>query len=310
MLKPRIRPSIHVTMRQLMVFESVARLGSLARAAEEMFLSQSTVSSRMRQIADAVGEPLFEQQGRMVKLTPLGEELHAACREIFETWRKFERATMQLKALESGQVRAACASSAGAFMTSMVESFRALHARIDVRLEVAHRDVLLERMARGDDDLYVMSEPPRHFDISAQPFLENPLVAVAPPGHELASAGTVTPARLAQERLLLPPRGAGTRLAIDRFFRERGVSLAEPVEMAIGAPLVPVLLAHSAIAIVAHVAVYGALQDAAVTILDVAGFPIEASWYLVSISERPLTTAARAFAAFALDPEGLWRQRG
>jgi len=74
----------HATLHQLKVFEEVARSGSFTKAAEEMFLSQPTVSQQIKQLTKAVGIPLFEQIGKRIYLTEAGKEVLSACKDISE----------------------------------------------------------------------------------------------------------------------------------------------------------------------------------------------------------------------------------
>jgi LysR family transcriptional regulator, low CO2-responsive transcriptional regulator len=73
----------HGTLRQLSVFEAVARLGSFTRAAEELHMAQPTVSVQIKKLAESVGMPLFEQTGRTIRLTEAGHALDDACRGLF-----------------------------------------------------------------------------------------------------------------------------------------------------------------------------------------------------------------------------------
>ena len=72
------------TLHQLKVFEAAARHGSFTRAAEELYLTQPTISMQVKQLTKAVGMPLFEQIGKRLYLTEAGKQLFAACRDIFE----------------------------------------------------------------------------------------------------------------------------------------------------------------------------------------------------------------------------------
>ena len=67
---------MHVTLRQLNVFEAVARNLSFTRAAEELHLSQPAVSMQVRQLEDSVGLELFEKFGKKIQLSEAGRELH------------------------------------------------------------------------------------------------------------------------------------------------------------------------------------------------------------------------------------------
>jgi DNA-binding transcriptional LysR family regulator len=73
----------HGILPQLMVFEAVARLGSVTRAGEELHLAQPTVSMQLRKLQDALGLRLIEWRGRRMLVTPAGRELQIACAEVF-----------------------------------------------------------------------------------------------------------------------------------------------------------------------------------------------------------------------------------
>jgi len=75
----------HTTLRQFQIFEAIVRLGSFTRAAEELFLTQPTVSMQTKKLSDSIGLPLLEQVGRRVQPTEAGRELYTSVRTIFQT---------------------------------------------------------------------------------------------------------------------------------------------------------------------------------------------------------------------------------
>src|SRR5947199_10345561 len=82
----------HATLRQLKVFESVARNLSFSRAAEELYLTQPAVSTQVRKLQEHVGLPLFEQLGKKIHLTPAGMQMLVSSREIIEKFHEAEEA--------------------------------------------------------------------------------------------------------------------------------------------------------------------------------------------------------------------------
>ncbi len=72
----------HGLFPQLLVFEAVARLGSVTRAAEELHLAQPTASLQLKKLARTLELALFEQQGRRLVLTPAGAALRDSCAEL------------------------------------------------------------------------------------------------------------------------------------------------------------------------------------------------------------------------------------
>jgi len=88
----------HGLFPQMMVFEAVARLGSVTRAAEELHLAQPTVSTQLKKLAQTLDATLFEQQGRGLVLTRAGRELQEVCAELFGV---LERAEQRLAAVRN-----------------------------------------------------------------------------------------------------------------------------------------------------------------------------------------------------------------
>jgi DNA-binding transcriptional LysR family regulator len=295
MEKTRPRPSMHITWRQLKVFETVARLSSFTRAAEELFLAQPTVSMQVKQLSEVVDQPLFVQTGRRIQLTEVGDALYATCRELFDTWSRFEMTAAELKGLKRGRLRLACVTTAKYFVPRLLGPFCDRYPGIDVRLEVANRDAVVERLARNEDDLYIMGMPPQHFDIALHPFLENPLVVIAPSNHPLAGVRDVPLARIADEKLLLRERGSGTRMAAERFFRDHGMELKPRMELATNEAIKFAVAGGLGISVLSRHALALEPMTGEIAVLDVQGFPIRRSWYVVHPGRKDLSVVARTF---------------
>lgn len=289
---------MHVTLRQLKVFETVARLGSFTRAAEELFLSQPTVSMQVKQLSEAVGQPLFEQTGRRIFLTDIGEALFQTCRDMFNTWNRFEMTAADMKGLKKGRLKLACVTTAKYFIPRLLGPFCDRYPGIDVRLDVANREAVVERLARGEDDLYIMTSPPKHFDIAMHPFLENPLVPIAPAGHGLAGQARIPLARFAQERMLLRERGSGTRLAADRMFREQAVELQARMEISSNEAIKQAVAGGLGVSVISRHALALDPMPHDIAVLDVQGFPLQDAWYVVHAGHKQLSVVAQTFFEF------------
>ncbi|MEM8778930.1 MAG: LysR family transcriptional regulator, partial [Cyanobacteria bacterium P01_G01_bin.49] len=107
---------IQATLHQLKVFEATARHGSFTRAAEELFITQPTVSSQIKQLTKSVGLPLFEQIGKRLYLTEAGQALLRTCQDIFERLDNFEMKVADLKGTKQGQLRLGVITTAKYFI--------------------------------------------------------------------------------------------------------------------------------------------------------------------------------------------------
>ncbi len=213
---------MHFTFRQLRAFETVARCASFTRAAAELHVAQPTVSVLVKQLADAVGLPLFEQVGRKIFLTEAGRQLHATCGQLFASWSQFEMTLADLKGMKQGRLRLAAVTTAKYFVPRLLGPFLKRYPGIDAALEVANRESVLQRLMANEDDLYIMGVPPHGVDVEAHPFLENPLVVLAPADHPLAAERHIEFSRLLNEPLILRERGSGTRAVVERHFADHG----------------------------------------------------------------------------------------
>lgn len=288
----------NASLRQLQVFEAVARNLSFTRAAEELFLTQPTVSIQLKQLAEIVGQPLLEQVGKRMYLTDTGRELLKVCRDIFESLSRFEMLVSDMKGVKAGKLRLAVITTAKYFVPRLLGLFCQRYPGIDVSLKVTNRERVLQRMADNQDDLYVLGQPPEHMEVEFEPFLENPLVVLAARNHPLAEKKHILPQRLEEEQFLMREPGSGTRLATEQFFRERGLKLKVRMELGSNEAIKQAVAGGLGIAVLsAHtLALERSTDDLA--ILDVKGFPIRRHWYLAYPKDKQLSVVALAFLEF------------
>ncbi len=288
------------TLHQLKVFEAVARHNSFTRAAEELFLTQPTVSMQVKQLTKAVGLPLFDQVGKRLYLTQAGEKLVKTCREIFDQLDQLEMAVADLKGLKQGRLRVAVITTAKYFVPRLLGPFCQRYPGIDVSLQVTNHEHIINRLNDNLDDLYVMSQLPENIDITSELILENPLIVLAPADHPLVQEKNISLERLAAEPFIMREPGSGTRKVVQSLFDEHQLFLKvrldlgsnEAIKQAIVGGLgISVLSAHT-------LALEGSTSRLA--ILDVEKFPIERYWYAVYPSGKQLSIVARAFLDYLL----------
>lgn len=284
----------HLTFRQLETFVTVARLGSFSRAAETLHLTQPAVSIQIRQVADIVGLPVFEQQGREIRLTAAGHELLQTARELDDSWNRFESAVDDLKGLKRGRLRVALVTTAKYFLPRMLGAFCQRYPDIDIELEVANRARIVERLRANEDDLYIMSFPPEEVDVVATPFLDNPLVVVAPVDYPLP-AGRLTLADLEAHPFLMRETGSGTRKAVDRHLAKAGLSLKVKLSLGSNEAIRDLVATGMGLAILSRHVVGDRPEQEGLRILDVEGFPLQQPWSVVHLRQKILSLPAHAF---------------
>ena len=287
-------PRRHLTFRQLETFATVARLGSFSRAAEALHLTQPAVSIQIRQITESIGLPLFEQSGREIRLTAAGQELLRTARELDDSWNRFESAVDALKGLKKGRLRVALVTTAKYFLPRMLGAFCQRYPDIEIELEVANRARIIERLRANEDDLYIMSFPPEELDVVATPFLDNPLVVVAPAAYPLP-AGPLSLADLAPHPFLLRETGSGTRKAVDRHLAANGLTLKVKLALGSNEAIRDLVASGMGLAILSRHVLGEHPEQEGLRMLEVAGFPLQQPWSVVHLRQKILSLPAHAF---------------
>lgn len=288
----------HGLLPQLAVFQSVARLGSFTRAADELFIAQPTVSIQMKKLSETLGVPLFEQSGKKPILTDAGRELAAACKDIFERLEQIEERLIGLRDLEHGRLRIAATNFGKYFIPKLLGEFCVLHPNIEVAMHIDNLRTLRQRIQENADDLYVMSTLPPEPDLVAHPVLETPIRVYAPAGHRLARNRRISFAQLAEDHFVLREAGASTRRIVQAQSEAHGIALRVRMELASDEAVKQSVIAGLGIGLLPQTIVDAEGSDGALCPLDVVGFPIMQQWHLAYQRDKTLPKVATAFIEF------------
>lgn len=289
------------TLHQLKVFEAVARHSSFTRAAEELFLTQPTVSMQVKQLSKAVGLPLFEQVGKQLYLTTAGQELYATCHDIFEKISQFEIVVADLKGLKQGGLRLSTITTAKYVIPRLLGPFCQRYPGIDVSLTVTNHERVLENLAHNRDDLYIVSQTPEDVDVSFHPFLENPLVVLAPRSHPLAGEKNIPLQRLADEPFIMREPGSGTRKAVQDLFERNGISVKVKLDLGSNEAIKQAIAGGLGISVLSRHTLALEGLNSQITVLDVEEFPIKRYWYIIYPTGKRLSVVARTFFEYLLN---------
>ena len=294
----------HATLRQFQVFEAIVRLGSFTRAAEELFLTQPTVSMQIRKLTDAMGLPLFEHVGRNVKPTEAGLELYEACRRMFETLANLEMKVADLQGMKRGRLSMGVVTTAKYLAPEILGQFSRLHPGIELALEVTNRERIIERMHANEDDLYIMGQAPEgRLEVETYHFAPNPLVLIAPRDHPLVGKKNISLKEISKEPFIMREPGSGIRDATLRVFRSEGLRPQVRMELGSNEAIKHSVVGGLGLAVLsAHTLTLDG-ADGAVAILDVEQFPIMRHWYIVHPKGKELSLVARTCLEFAITSE-------
>ena len=291
----------NATLRQLKVFEAVARNLSFSRAAEELHLTQPAVSSQVKKLEEHAGLPLFEQLGKKIHLTPAGQEMLQSGRVIIQQFHEIELAMTQFKGVSGGKLNVTVISAGDYFFPRLLVDFARRHSGVTLNFGVCNREELLGQLADNLTDLAIMVRPPLDMDTVNEPFAPHPYVIVAAADHPLAGRRRIPVSRLAREPFVVREKGSDTWNSMQEGF---GAHLAQlDIAMAIKSTetIKQAVMAGMGVSFLSAHTISRELRSGSLATLDVQGFPLMLNWYVVHRRHKRLPPVAQAFKRFLLD---------
>ena len=288
---------MHVTLRQLRLVQALADTGSVSGAARATHVTQPTASMQLREVAQAVGLPLYEVIGKKLYLTDIGRQLAETARAMGQAWEAFEQHVDAARGLTRGKLRIAVVSTAACFVPRLIGSFCRQHPSIELALEILNRDGVVQRLRDNRDDLYIMSMPPADMALSDDIFMPNPLVVIAAAVDPLTRQAQVALADLRSRRFILREAGSGTRMAADLHFRRDAFPADVRLELGSNEAIIEAVAGGLGLGVVSRHAFPADAAARGVAVVPVAGFPIASQWHVVHPMARQLSPIAAAFKA-------------
>ncbi len=289
---------MHITLRQLRVFESVSKHLSYTKAAEELHLSQPAVSMQVRQLEDVVGLPLFEKMGKKVTLTEAGRTFRSYSQNVQNELSQAKEMMQALKGLNQGQLNIAVASTVNYYAPRLLAEFHKKYPAIQLHLDVTNRESLLKKLRENDVDIVLMGQPPNDMDLKSQAIKENPLVIIAPPEHPLTGKKKLKLKDLKNETFVMREQGSGTRIAMESLFEQHGLMYKEGMQMTRNEAIKQAVRAGIGLSVVSTHTIQLELETGRLCILDVHPFPVIRHWHMVYRSGKRLSPSANAFVNF------------
>ena len=293
----------HATLQQLRLFAAVAEQKSVTRAAEEVHLTQPAVSIQIKRLEGKIGMPLIEHIGKELHLTVAGEEVFDAAKDILERLSDLETSLNDLRGEVAGPLNIHVVSSGKYFMPHLLGSFVRRYPKVEPRLEITNRAILLSSLAKNQSDLYIMGQPPEGVAVVEYPFLENILVVVARPDHPLAGKKKIPLAKIAKERFVGRESGSGTRKAVEKLFHDKGLDISAYIELDSAEGIKQGVIGGLGIGVLSKHSLRLELDAGELVILDVQGFPLRRRWYVSHREGKRLSRAAQLFLQY-LQEEG------
>ena len=206
------------TLRQLEVFLTVAREGSVSRAAKTLFMSQSAASGALADLERQFNVHLFDRVGKRLQLSELGNSIRAQAQSLYDAAAGLEEALAGRTAV--GRLRIGATLTIGnTLAVPLMARFLRSHPGAEPTLAVANTEEIARQVANFEIDVGLIEGEIEHPDLELTPWRDDQLVVFCAPDHPFARKRSLTDEDLRSASWIVRERGSGTRQAFDRALR-------------------------------------------------------------------------------------------
>lgn len=219
-------------LRHLRYFLSIAEHQSFRAAAEELLVSQPTLSQQMKDLEKELGSPILERAGRGIRLTQAGVVFADHARRCLNVLAEGQSAIDEFDDLLRGRLRVGVVQTVGAYlMPEVVAKFTRDYPKIELRVEERSGGEIETGVADGTLDLGISFKPTGARELDVNHLFDEQMVLVVSRKHPFAGRKRIRLADLRDERLCLLTRDYCTRRIVDQSFSEAGVAPDVAVEV-------------------------------------------------------------------------------
>lgn len=219
-----------VTLAQMKAVEALSRTGKFSLAAEELGLSQPTISSQVQAFEQLCKRRVFLRNGHAIRVAPSAEDLIAKIRVTLKCLADVNAALEAETRLERGVL--SFGFSAHRLIMSPLTEFVRRYPSLRIDTHGGPSLELLAKVLSGELDMAAVSMSAPDQRLACEEVFRSRIVIYGRKGHPALRGETITLKQLSKQKLVLWNQSSGTRTAIDQAARREGITLETALEVA------------------------------------------------------------------------------
>jgi len=297
------RKSFQIDFRHLETFSRVAELKSFSKAANDLFLTQPTVSGHILSLEQSLSLRLFDRTGKGIRLTKAGEVFLKYASKILSFRKDLLNALSEFSQGIRGELSLGASTIPGEYLLpKLMGHFKKDHPHFIISLKIADTKEIVQYVLQDNIELGIIGAKLNHSSLHYEKFEEDEIIVVAPSDHPLIRKRRVTLEELFNEPWIIREEGSGTQIAVEKALRKKGKSLKQfnvAMEMGSTSSVKEGVKAKLGLAFISRRATEEELNQGLFSRIDVEGIePISRQIYIVSHRGRTLSPIGMAFHRF------------
>ncbi len=288
---------------RLKAFCLVVEQKSFSKAAEAKFMTQSAMSHLIKSLEDEMGVKLLNRHSKTVTTTSAGRLFYEHAKQILEQYKKLEDDVYALVQKVKGTLYIGASTTAATYLLPQVfYSFSKNYPEVHVELSVSNNEGIIDDLNEGKIDIGIVEGSIKKTAEFLEEIAEDEIVLIASDDNPLAKKKSITASDLIYQPFIMPETGSGIREFIDDFIHTlkidpKGIT----VSMTLGNTelIVQMVQAGMGVSLVSKWAVFNAIREGSIKILNITGKKLRRKFYLISPDKEPSTIVSRTFKEFA-----------
>ena len=280
----------------LKTFLVVGKHLNYTRAAEELMISQPTVSRQIKQLEDQLQTRLFELLGKSLHYTAAGQTL---AKEATKALGVLDRLTESVRAhncAKSGILRIGASTTPGLYLLpTILSDYLEQYPRVDFSYAVENSRVIEKQLLRNDLDIGFVGFPLQNAAIIERPLLTDEIICIASPEHPLAQKKNVSVEELSQQTWIVREAGSATRSLFEEWFQAQGGSWGKVISLANPEPVKRLVAANLGLSFLSHFAARDELTSGRLRRVDVRGLELKRQLLLAQHVDKLVTPVMEGF---------------
>jgi DNA-binding transcriptional LysR family regulator len=222
------KQSFIIDFRHLETFCRVASLKSFSRAADDLFLTQPTVSGHILSLERSLSLRLFDRTGREIRLTKAGEMFLRYASKILMVRKDLLNALSEFSQGIRGELSLGASTIPGEYLLPrLMGEFKRKHPRLTLTLKISDTKEIVQELLQGNIELGLIGAKVDHPSLHYEKFEEDEIIVIAPFDHPLTTKRSVGFEDLLKEPWIIREEGSGTQMTVERVLRKKGKSLKD-----------------------------------------------------------------------------------
>ncbi|ODA40495.1 LysR family transcriptional regulator [Desulfosporosinus sp. BG] len=280
----------------LKIFVTVVEYKNFSRAAEELYLSQPSVSLQIRNLENELGSKLMNRSSKHLELTQSGEIFYDYAKQMLLLYDKAKEDIDQLTNVVTGSLKVGASYTLGEYILPFVlAEFAAQFPTVDIEASINNTEEITQAVRANHLDIALVEGEVTYLDLDIRPLMEDEIILVVPNQHPLAKLPIVTADHLQDQVWILRESGSGTRSFCDKLISDWGINVKKTYVFGSSQAVKQAVVAGLGMALVSCWIVRKELDAKELTRVSIKGKRLSRSFSLIRSKNHEMSKAMEVF---------------